>query len=359
MKKYGKVYYNCVEDLMPKAIVIGANGQDGSYLLELLLSKGYEVHGTIRRSSVLNTERIDHLMDNPEIYGKNLFIHYGDVTDAANVNALVSKIQPDEIYNLSAQSHVKVSFELPAYTGQVDALGVLNVLEAARNLAPQCKVYQASTSELYGGLGYNMPAAGYDESSPFHPRSPYGCAKIYGFWITKNYREAYNMFSCNGILFNHESPRRGETFVTRKITRWFGKAIKSPGDIQPLVLGNLDAKRDWGHARDYVEAMYKILQTPTADDWVIATGETHSVKEFIEECWRFLNKEVVWVGSGVEEKGYVDNKLAVVVDPKYFRPSEVPLLLGNSTKAQTKLNWTPKVKFKELVAEMMQSDIKP
>lgn len=339
---------------MTKAIVIGANGQDGSYLLELLLSKGYEVHGTIRRSSVLNTERIDHLIENLEIYGKNLFIHYGDVTDAANVNALVSKIQPDEIYNLSAQSHVKVSFELPSYTGQVDAMGVLNVLEAVRNLAPKCKVYQASTSELYGGLGYNMPVAGYDENSPFHPRSPYGCAKLYGFWITKNYREAYGMFASNGILFNHESPRRGETFVTRKITRWFGNIGNSTA---PLVIGNLDAKRDWGHARDYVDAMYRMLQTDKPDDWVVATGEVHSVREFIEECCSHFDCEIKWEGSGVNEKGYINNKLAVVVDAKYFRPSEVPLLLGNSSKIQAQLGWKPTCKFKSLICEMMDSDL--
>jgi GDPmannose 4,6-dehydratase len=342
---------------MTKAIVIGANGQDGSYLLELLLSKGYEVHGTIRRSSVINTERIDHLMEDEKVFGKTLFIHYGDVTDASNINALVSKIQPDEIYNLSAQSHVKVSFEMPAYTAQVDACGVLNVLEAVRNLAPHCKVYQASTSELYGGLGYNMPAAGYDENSPFHPRSPYGCAKIYGYWITKNYREAYGMFSANGILFNHESPRRGETFVTRKITKWFGRAVAAPANVPPLVLGNLDAKRDWGHAKDYVEGMYRILQAAKADDWVIATGETHSVREFVEECWKHLDNEITWEGSGANEKGYVNNKLAVVVDPKYYRPSEVPLLLGNGAKIKAMLGWEPRCKFLELVQEMMDADI--
>lgn len=344
-----------------KSLVIGANGQDGSYLLELLLTKGYEVHGTIRRSSVINTERIDHLMEDAKIFGNNLFIHYGDVTDAASINALVSKIQPDEIYNMSAQSHVKVSFELPSYTGQVDALGVLNVLEAVRNLAPHCKIYQASTSELYGGLGYNMPEGGYTETSPFHPRSPYGCAKIYGYWITKNYREAYGMFASNGILFNHESPRRGETFVTRKITMWFGKYQNDMHMFRtsPLSLGNLDAKRDWGHAQDYVEGMYKILQAPKADDWVIATGETHSVREFVEECWRSIGKEIRWEGAGAEEKGYIDDKLVLVVDPKYFRPSEVPLLLGNGTKIKTELGWTPKRKFKDLVKEMMQGDYQP
>ena len=340
----------------PKAVVIGANGQDGSYLLELLLSKGYEVHGTIRRSSVLNTERIDHLMENSDIYDKDLFIHYGDVTDAANINALVAKLRPDEIYNLSAQSHVKVSFELPSYTGQVDGLGVLNVLEAVRNLAPHCKIYQASTSELYGGMGYNMPPGGYTETSQFHPRSPYGCAKIYGYWIVRNYREAYNMFTCNGILFNHESPRRGETFVTRKITKWFRRYILNPISNPPLLLGNLDAKRDWGHARDYVDGMYKILQAPKADDWVIATGETHSVREFVEECWKHFDREIRWEGTGATEKGYVNDHLVLAVDSKYFRPSEVSLLLGDSSKIQTQLGWTPKIKFKELVKEMLDSD---
>jgi GDPmannose 4,6-dehydratase len=336
-----------------KSLVIGSNGQDGSYLLEFLLSMGHEVHGTIRRCSVINTERIDHLMENEEVYNKTLFIHYGDVTDASNINALISKIQPDEIYNLSAQSHVKVSFEMPAYTANVDACGVLNILEAVRNLAPNCKVYQASTSELYGGLAYNMPEGGYTEASQFHPRSPYGCAKIYGYWITKNYREAYGMFASNGILFNHESPRRGETFVTRKITKWFGSGMKAP-----LTLGNLDAKRDWGHSRDYVESMYMILQSNQADDWVVATGETHSVREFVEECWRYLDKEIKWEGSSVDETGWVDGNCVLKIDTRYFRPSEVPLLLGNSTKIRNELGWTPKVKFKELVKEMMKADTK-
>jgi GDPmannose 4,6-dehydratase len=336
-----------------KALCIGANGQDGSYLLELLLAKGYEVHGTIRRSSVINTERIDHLMENKEVFGKNLFIHYGDVTDASNINALIVKIQPDEIYNLSAQSHVKVSFELPSYTGQVDALGVLNILEAVRNLAPHCKVYQASTSELYGGMGYNMPDDGYTEESPFHPRSPYGCAKIYGYWIIKNYREAYNMFACNGILFNHESPRRGDTFVTKKITNWFRNIDKE----QPLQLGNINAYRDWGHAKDYVEAMWLMLQQDEPEDFVIATNKTYSVRDFINECCKQLGYIINWEGTGINEVGTVFTSTRIIntikINEKYFRPSEVEYLLGNANKAKEKLGWVPKCDFHSLVHDML------
>jgi GDPmannose 4,6-dehydratase len=349
---------------MKKAFITGINGQDGSYLTELLLQKGYEVHGIIRRSSVINTDRIDHLMSS-KMFNKTFFIHYGDVTDPANINELISRIKPDEIYNLAAQSHVKVSFELPHYTAQVDALGTLNILEAARIHCPTAKVYQASTSELYGGMGYNMPETGYTETSPLHPRSPYGCAKIYGLWIIRNYREAYNMFACNGILFNHESPRRGDTFVTKKITNWMKKfqseTLKSSEwTLAPLELGNLNAKRDWGHAKDYVEAMWLMLQQDKPADFVISTNTTYSVKDFINECFEQMgwSKFVKWIGDGVNEKlvfasgNFLELPL-VVVNPKYFRPSEVEVLLGDSTKARNVLGWKPNYDFSGLVKDML------
>jgi GDPmannose 4,6-dehydratase len=352
---------------MKKALVTGANGQDGSYIIELLLSKGYEVHGVIRRSSVFNTARIDHLMSDPKIYNKQLFIHHGDVTDPVNINNLVYTIQPDEVYNLAAQSHVKVSFEVPYYTAQTDAIGTLNVLEAVRTMCPTARVYQASTSELYGGMGYNMPATGYTEESPFHPRSPYGVAKIYGYWIIKNYREAYNMYACNGILFNHESSRRGDTFVTKKITNWMSKFVtesckSSCWELEPLELGNLNAKRDWGHAQDYVDAMWRMLQQDKPEDFVIATNKTYSVKDFINECFDQLGwtSHIHWEGTGVDEKlvwntigSPSDGIPLVVVNPKYFRPSEVEVLLGDATKARTKLGWVPKYNLKSLVTEMI------
>jgi GDPmannose 4,6-dehydratase len=348
---------------MKKAFLSGTNGQDGSYLVELLLEKGYEVHGIVRRSSVFNTQRIDHLINNPKIFNKTFFTHYSDVTDPVSLNNLMSTIKPDEVYNLAAQSHVKVSFEIPYYTGQVDAIGTLNILEAVKTNCQNAKIYQASTSELYGGLEYNMPKGGYTEESPFHPRSPYGVAKIYAFWITKNYREAYNMFACNGILFNHESPRRGDTFVTKKITNWCQQQfsnIRDNKEVIPLELGNLDAYRDWGHAKDYVDAMYRILQQEKPDDYVIATGETHTVKEFIEKCFQIGNKDyktdtkIEWQGIGDNQKGYLDNKLVIKVNPKYYRPSEVEYLLGNPKKSNEKLGWIPSYTFETLVEDMMK-----
>lgn len=347
---------------MKKCIITGITGQDGSYLAEILLEKGYEVHGVVRRSSTINTPRIDHLITNDAIFGKTLFTHYGDMNDANNINELVAKIQPDEIYNLAAQSHVKVSFEIPYSTAMVDAIGTLNVLEAVRNHCPKAKVYQASTSEMFGGVGYNMPKEGYNEDSPFHPRSPYGCAKIYAFWITKNYREAYQTYACNGLLFNHESPRRGETFVTRKITIWCGKnypAMRDGKPVVPLQLGNLNAYRDWGHAKDYARAQYLILQQQVPQDYVISTGETHTIKEFIEKCFKFMELEIEWRGPSYGEyatlKGQSDP--VITVNSKYFRPSEVEYLLGDSSKARRELNWTPEYSFDALVNDMMEYDV--
>jgi len=328
---------------MKIALITGITGQDGSYLAELLLEKGYEVHGIVRRASLINTHRIDH------IYEK-INLHYGDLTDSTNLVRVIQQVQPDEIYNLGAQSHVKVSFEIPEYTGQVDALGTLRILEAVRLLGMENKVriYQASTSELYG-LVQEIPQK---ETTPFYPRSPYGCAKIYGYWITKNYRESYGMYACSGILFNHESPRRGETFVTRKITRAL-KAI-SKGKQDCLYLGNLDALRDWGHARDYVEAMWLMLQQNNPDDFVIATGKQYSVRQFVEEAAPYFEMLIRWEGDGLNELG-IDvetGKVVVRVDSKYFRPAEVETLLGDATKAKENLGWEPKIDFKELVAEM-------
>jgi GDPmannose 4,6-dehydratase len=337
-----------------KALIYGITGQCGSYLTELLLEKNYEVHGIIRRSSTINTPRIDHLMNDIKTY-------YGDVTDAASVNAIINDIKPCEIYNLAAQSHVKVSFEMPSYTAQVDALGTLNILEACRQFSKNTKLYQASTSELYGGMGFNMPPGGYTETSQMYPRSPYGVAKLFGFWIVKNYREAYNSFACNGILFNNESPRRGETFVTRKITIWLAKNyknIKNNNQVIPLELGNLNASRDWGHSKDYVNAMHLILQQNEPDDYVISTGETHTVKEFITESFKLLNLNVEWHGYGVNEVGTCNGITVVKINPKYFRPSEVEYLLGNCIKAKIRLNWIPQYSFKELVEDMVLSDIK-
>lgn len=339
-----------------KALITGITGQDGSHLAELLLEKGYEVHGIIRRSSSFNTSRIDNIFS-------RLKLHYGDLTDPLNISNLISEIQPDEVYNLAAQSHVKVSFEIPYYTAQVDALGTLAILEAVKNHCPGCRIYQASTSELYGGMGYNMPLTGYNESSPMHPRSPYGVAKLYGLWITKNYRESYGMFISNGILFNHEGERRGETFVTRKITKALGviKNYIDHGhfDFPTLKLGNLDAKRDWGYAKDFVEGMWMMLQAESPDDYVLATGETYSVREFIEEACKISGLNITWVGSGAGEKAILDNGITIIeVDEKYYRPAEVSLLLGDATKARTELGWNPKVRFKELVKIMMTHDIK-
>ena len=341
---------------MKKAIITGITGMDGSHLAELLLSKGYEVHGVIRRSSSFNTGRIDHIFD-------RLKLHYGDVTDPLVISNLVAKIQPDEVYNLAAQSHVKVSFEEPYYTGQVDAMGTLVVLEAVRNHCPNARVYQASTSELYGGMHYNMPETGYTETSAMHPRSPYGCAKMYGLWITKNYRESYGMFICNGILFNHEGERRGETFVTRKITKAFSK-IKLHLDTQytkfeTLKLGNLYSKRDWGYAKDYVYGMWLMLQQDKPDDYVLSTNETHSIKEFVELAAKECEWDITWVGEGENEKGLTQEGIVVVeIDSRYYRPAEVDVLLGDSTKARKELGWEPKVKFVDLVKLMMNHDNK-
>jgi len=328
---------------MKVALITGITGQDGSYLAEFLLEKGYEVHGIIRRSSSINTFRIDHIF-------QNIKLHYGDLTDSTNIVRVIQKIQPDEIYNLGAQSHVKVSFEMPEYTADVDALGTLRVLEAVRLLGMEdrVRIYQASTSELYG-LVQEIPQR---ETTPFYPRSPYGVAKLYAYWITKNYRESYGMYACTGILFNHESPRRGETFVTRKITRGL-KAI-SEGKQDVLCLGNLNAKRDWGHAKDYVEAMWMMLQQKNADDYVIATEEQYSVREFVEESASYFNMNIVWEGEGDSEIGIDRNTgiTRIVIDPKYFRPAEVETLLGDATKAKKKLGWSPKISFKQLVEDM-------
>ena len=335
------------------ALITGITGMDGSYLAELLLEKGYEVHGIIRRSSSFNTGRIDHIFD-------RLNLHYGDVTDPLVISNLVSKIQPDELYNLAAQSHVKVSFEEPYYTGQVDAMGTLVILEAVRNHCPKCKIYQASTSELYGGMDYNMPENGYNEKSVMHPRSPYGCAKLYGLWITKNYRESYNMFICNGILFNHEGERRGETFVTRKITMALSKIKKSfKTDFEPLKLGNLYSKRDWGYAKDYVEGMWRMLQMKKPDDYVLATNETHTIKEFVDLAVDYIGIDTEWIGEGVDEKLVTKSTRRVVfeIDSKYYRPAEVDTLLGDYSKAKEVLGWQPAVTFENLVKIMINHDL--
>jgi GDPmannose 4,6-dehydratase len=337
-----------------KALITGITGQDGSHLAELLLEKGYEVHGIIRRCSSFNTERIDHIYD-------RIKLHYGDLTDPLVISDLVTKIQPDEVYNLGAQSHVRVSFEIPYYTAQVDGLGTLVVLEAVKNHCPKARVYQASTSELYGGMGYNMPITGYTEESVMHPRSPYGCAKMYGLWITKNYRESYGMHISNGILFNHEGERRGETFVTRKITIALGKikkALIDKTDFQTLKLGNLYSKRDWGYAKDYVYGMWLMTQQDTPDDYVLATNETYSIKDFVNQAALECEIDIDWIGEGVNEKAIVDGKVIIEIDERYYRPAEVDVLLGDYTKAKEKLGWEPKVKFKELVGIMMRNDIK-
>jgi GDPmannose 4,6-dehydratase len=367
---------------MKKALITGITGQDGSYLTEILLEKGYEVHGIIRRSSSFNTGRIDHLYENPEVLNKKLFLHYGDLVDTSNLNRLLEKIQPEEIYNLAAQSHVKVSFEIPDYTAQVDALGTLRFLDAIREVGlRQVKFYQASTSELYGKV-QEVPQS---ERTPFYPRSPYGVAKLYGYWIIVNYREAYNIYASNGILFNHESPRRGETFVTRKITR---AAARIAAGLQGnLSLGNLNAKRDWGYAPEYCEGMWRILQHKSAEDFVLATGETRTVREFVIHSFNHLGIELEWKGEGVEEKGiikkidfekakglieYASNKKmykfdfssnlrvgqeVVVVNPNYYRPTEVDLLIGDASKAEKLLGWKAKTRFEDLVQIMIKSDM--
>ena len=337
---------------MKKALITGITGQDGSYLAELLISKGYEVHGIIRRHSTPCTDRIDDLLADEE--NKNrLFIHYGDLTDSSNFHRLIMEIKPDEVYNLAAQSHVAVSFEVPEYTAEATGVGTVKMLEAIRQSGLPIKFYQASTSELFGGIPGTAPQS---EATPFYPKSPYGAAKLYGFWITKNYRESYNMFACNGILFNHESPRRGETFVTRKITLAVGRIMA--GKQEKLSLGNLDAKRDWGFAGDYVEGMWRMLQQEKADDYVLATNETHTVREFVELAFKEVGVDIEWKGNGVDEKGYCKKtgKLLVDVNPQFFRPAEVELLWGDSTKAEKKLGWQRKVSFPELVKMMVKAD---
>jgi GDPmannose 4,6-dehydratase len=339
---------------MKKALITGITGQDGSYLAEFLLNKGYEVHGVKRRSSLLNTERIDHLYEDPHIADRRFFLHYGDMTDANSLIRVVEKVQPDEIYNLAAQSHVAVSFEQPEYTANADALGTLRLLDAVRilGLDKSARFYQASTSELYG-LVAETPQT---EVTPFHPRSPYGVAKLYAYWITVNYREAYGMYACNGILFNHESPARGETFVTRKITRALARIKLGLQDC--LYLGNLEARRDWGHARDYVEMQWLMLQQDEPEDFVIATGEQHSIREFVQTAAKELKMTLKWRGLGADERGYDEFGNCIVrVDPRYLRAAEVDSLIGHAAKAQAKLGWRPVVTFQELVREMVNSDL--
>lgn len=349
---------------MKKALITGITGQDGSYLAELLLEKNYEVHGIIRRSSSFNTGRIDHLYNNAEILNKRLFLHYGDLVDTSSLHRILEKVQPDEIYNLAAQSHVKVSFDLPDYTAQVDALGTLRFLDAIREVGLKTRFYQASTSELFGKV-QEIPQT---EKTPFYPRSPYGVAKLYAYWIIVNYREAYNLFACNGILFNHESPRRGETFVTRKITRAVSRIIL--GYQQTLVLGNLDAKRDWGYAPEYCEGMWRMLQHPTPEDFVLATGETHSVREFVENAFSEVGVTIEWIGKDENEKGIVSKledkgfslngvkigQTIVEVSSQYYRPTEVDILIGNPEKAKKMLGWQHKTSFNELVRIMVHAD---
>eukprot|EP00099_Drosophila_melanogaster_P017917 NP_608888.2 GDP-mannose 4,6-dehydratase [Drosophila melanogaster] len=338
------------------ALITGITGQDGSYLAEFLLKKDYEVHGIIRRASTFNTTRIEHLYADPKAHkGGRMKLHYGDMTDSSSLVKIINMVKPTEIYNLAAQSHVKVSFDLSEYTAEVDAVGTLRILDAIRTCGMEKNVrfYQASTSELYGKV-VETPQ---NEQTPFYPRSPYACAKMYGFWIVINYREAYNMYACNGILFNHESPRRGENFVTRKITRSVAKIYHK--QMEYFELGNLDSKRDWGHASDYVEAMWMMLQRESPSDYVIATGETHSVREFVEAAFKHIDREITWKGKGVDEVG-VENGTGIVrvrINPKYFRPTEVDLLQGDASKANRELNWTPKVTFVELVSDMMKADI--
>ncbi len=347
-----------------KALITGVTGQDGAYLSEFLLEKGYEVHGLKRRSSLFNTERIDHLYEDPHKENRKFILHYGDLTDSSNLIGLIKKIQPDEIYNLGAMSHVQVSFEMPEYTADTDALGTLRILEAVRllGLEKKTKIYQASTSELYGKV-QEIPQS---ETTPFYPRSPYAVAKLYAYWITVNYREAYNMFACNGILFNHESPLRGETFVSRKITRAVAKIVLGMQD--KMYLGNLSAKRDWGHAKDYVRMMWMILQADEPEDWVFATGITTSVRDFVKKSFQVLGVEIAFKGEGVNEKAYVvscsnpdfqikKDTIVVEVDERYFRPTEVDLLIGDNSKAKEKLGWEPQYSLDELIEEMVLADL--
>ena len=350
---------------MKRALITGITGQDGAYLAEFLLEKGYIVHGIKRRTSLFNTDRIDHLYQDPHVENQNFILHFGDLTDSLNLTKIINEVKPDEIYNLAAMSHVAVSFDMPEYAANVDALGTLRILEAIRllKLEKKVKIYQASTSELYGKV-QEIPQT---EKTPFYPRSPYGVAKLYGFWITKNYREAYDIFASNGILFNHESPIRGETFVTRKITRAISKMAL--GLQEKLFLGNLDSKRDWGHAKDYVRMMWMILQAEKPDDWVIATGKTTTVRDFVKLAFKHIGVEVEFKGQGVDEVGIASKcsnksynlkpgQTVVCVDPKYFRPTEVDILVGDPSKAKNELGWEPKISLEELVEDMMKSDLK-
>ncbi|GMU19296.1 MAG: GDP-mannose 4,6-dehydratase [Candidatus Babeliales bacterium] len=339
---------------LKKALIFGITGQDGAYLAELLLQKKYEVHGVKRRSSSFNTQRINHLYHDPHVYGNNFILHYGDLADSMCIAKLINDILPDEIYNLGAQSHVRVSFDIPEYTADIDALGTLRILEAIKNCPHKIKFYQASSSEMYGKV-QEIPQ---NERTPFYPRSPYGCAKLFSYWITVNYREAYDIFACNGILFNHESPYRGETFVTRKITRAVAKVAMGKSEI--LYLGNLDAKRDWGYAKDYVEAMWLMLQQEQPGDYVIATGKTYSVREFVELAYKEIGITIVWKGHNFDEVGIdrATGNILVAIDPIYFRPTEVDLLIGDSSYAQQTLGWQPKTSLQELVKIMVSYDIK-
>jgi GDPmannose 4,6-dehydratase len=337
---------------MKKALITGITGQDGSYLAELLLEKGYEVHGIIRRSSSFNTARIDHIFQDPHESGRRLHLHYGDLADSSNLARLIRHTKPDEVYHLGAQSHVRVSFDIPEYTGDTTGLSTTRILEAIREESPDTRFYQASSSEMFG----KVQETPQKETTPFYPRSPYGCAKVYSYWITRNYRDSYGLFACNGILFNHESERRGATFVTRKITR--GLARIKLGLDREIYLGNLEARRDWGHAKDYVEGMWRMLQHHEPDDFVLATGETHSVREMAEVAARALDMELVWDGEGLEETG-IDRKsghAVVRIDPAYFRPAEVDLLIGDASKAREKLGWAPQIRFEQLVSGMAQAD---
>ncbi len=336
------------------ALISGITGQDGSFLTELLLDKGYDVHGIIRRASSFNTFRIDHLYENPELLNKRFFLHYGDLTDSSNLNRLVEKVQPDEIYNLGAQSHVQVSFEVPEYTAEVDGIGTLRFLDAIKETGVRTRFYQASTSELFG-MAQQVPQT---EKTPFYPRSPYAIAKLYAYWMVVNYREAYNLFACNGILFNHESERRGKTFVTRKISVAVARIVSGQQDI--LLLGNLNARRDWGYAPEYVEGMWRMLQVDEPEDFVLATNETHTVRQFVHKAFEVLGEEVTWEGEGVNEKGFLKSsgKQVVGIDPRYFRPTEVDLLIGDYSKARNKLGWQPEVTFEKLVRIMVEADYK-
>jgi GDPmannose 4,6-dehydratase len=339
---------------MKKALITGITGQDGSYLAEFLLEKGYEVHGIIRRSSTFNTHRIDHIYRDPHNPNVMMFLHYGDIIDSSNMSRVLEKIQPDEIYNLGAQSHVQVSFSIPEYTAEASGVSTLRILDAIKENNFPTRFYQASSSEMFG-MAQERPQK---ETTPFYPRSPYACAKVYAYWITKNYRESYNLFACNGILFNHESPRRGETFVTRKVTR--GLARIKLGIENRLYLGNLDSMRDWGFAKDYVEGMWMMLQQDVPDDYVLATGETHTVREMVEVAAIELGYDIEWKGKGIDEKGIdkKSGKILIEIDPKYFRPAEVDFLLGDYSKARNKFGWEPKVKFKELIKIMVEADYK-